>query len=223
MGTVRAVRDAGELARARNSRWRSFSLRYDHVVWDFDGVLVDSRSEFWRAASEILALLGIKVVIRSQETFRQYFMRGGIVPDSDREILRAMHRLIMQSRAHLLEPLPCLALVARLNVPSEILTSGLAAVAQKVLGEHAKLFINIRGQESGTKDSLMHTVSRNAIFITDTIADIARCHDQALSVIAVGWGYDSIAALKNSHPDFLVESSIQLEALLGDLELLRKV
>lgn len=196
-------------------------MRYDRVVWDFDGVLVDSRSEFWCAASEILALLGIKVDIRSQETFRQYFTRDGIVPDSDRTILRAMHRLIMQSRAHLLEPLPCLTLVARLNVPSEIVTSGLAAVAQKVLGEQAKLFVNIRGQESGTKESLMRMVSRNAIFITDTIVDIARCHEQALAVIAVGWGYDTLAALKSSRPDFLVESSAQLEALLGELGVLR--
>ncbi len=198
-------------------------MRYDRVVWDFDGVLVDSRSEFWRAASDILALLGFKVDIQSQETFRQYFTRRGILPDSDRETLRAMHRLIMHSRAHLLEPLPCLALVPRLKVPSEIMTSGLAAIAQKVLGKDAKLFVNIRGQESGTKQSLMRTMSRNAIFITDTVADIARCQEQAVTVIAVGWGYDSTAALKDLHPDFLVESAAELEAVLGELELLKKV
>ena len=196
-------------------------MRYDRVVWDFDGVLVDSRSEFWRAASEILGLLGINVDIQSQETFRRYFTRGGILPDPDRETLRAMHRLIMKSRAHLLEPLPCLALAARLNVTSEIVTSGLAAFAQKVLGERAKLFADIRGQESGTKDSLMRTVSRSAIFITDTIADIGRCRDQALTVIAVGWGYDSVAALERLRPDYLVESPAQLEALLGELKLLK--
>jgi phosphoglycolate phosphatase-like HAD superfamily hydrolase len=196
-------------------------LRYDRVIWDFDGVLVDSRSEAWRAASEILGLLAIKVDIRSQETFRKYFTQDGVVADSDRAILRAMHRLIMQSRAHLLEPLPCLALVGRLNVPSEIVTSGSAAIAQSILGEQAKLFLNIRGQESDTKDALLRTLSHNAVFITDTIVDVARCHDRALAVIAVGWGYDPIAALKSSRPDFLVESSAQLEALLGELELLK--
>lgn len=196
-------------------------MSYDRVVWDFDGVLVDSRSEFWRAASEILALLGIKVDIRSQETFRQYFTRKGIIPDSDRLILRAMHGLIMQSRAHLLQPLPCLALVPRLNVPSEIVTSGLAAVAQRVLGEQAKLFVNIRGREDDTKDALLRTVQRDAICITDTIVDIARCHKQALTVIAVGWGYDSITALNDSHPDFLVKSSAELETLFGELKLLK--
>lgn len=198
-------------------------MRYDCVVWDFDGVLVDSRSEAWRAASEILALLAIKVDIKSQETFRKYFTQAGVMADSERAILRAMHRLIMQTRAHLLEPLPCLGLVRRLNVPSEIVTSGSAAIARSVLGEQAKLFLNIRGQESDTKDALLRTLSRSAIFITDTIVDIARCHDQALAVIGVGWGYDSIDALKSTRPDFLVESSAQLEALLEELELLRVV
>jgi phosphoglycolate phosphatase len=186
-----------------------------------DGVLVDSRSEAWRAASEILALLNIEVDIQSQEIFRHYFTRGGIFPDSDRETLRSMHRLIMRNRVHLLKPFPCLALVARLNVPSEIVTSGSTSVAQMVLGEQAKLFVSIRGRESGAKDELLRTVSRNAICITDTVVDIARCHDQALAVIAVGWGYDSIVALKSSRPHFLVESVAQLETLFGELDLLR--
>ena len=198
-------------------------LRYDRAVWDFDGVLVDSRSEFWRAASEILALLGIDVDIQSQEMFRRYFTRDGILPAPDREVLRAMHRLIMQSRAHLLKPLPCLALVARLNVPSEIVTSGLAAVARKVLSEQAKLFVNIRGYENGTKDSLVRTLPRNAIFITDTVRDVTRCHEQGIAVIATGWGYDALTALKSSSPDFLVETLAQLEALLEELNLLTVV
>lgn len=195
-------------------------MKYDRVVWDFDGVLVDSRSEAWRAASEILALIGIKVDIQSQETFRKYFTQAGIIPEADRETLRAMHRLVMKSRAHLLKLHPCLALAARLNVPSEIVTSSSVTVPQQVLGEHTELFVNIRGQESATKGALLRTLSRNAIFITDTIVDIKRCHDHGLAVIAVGWGYDSIVALRHSSPDFLVESSAELEALLGKLELL---
>lgn len=196
-------------------------MRCDSIVWDFDGVLVDSRSEAWRAASEILALLGINVNIRSQEIFRRYFTQAGIVPDSDREILRSMHRLIMKSRTHLLKPLPCVALVDRLNVPSEIVTSGLATVAQAVLGEYAKLFVKIRGRENDSKDKLLQTVSRNAICITDTIVDITRCHEQGLPVIAVGWGYDPIISLENYRPEFLAQSLAQLEAILAELELLK--
>ncbi len=196
-------------------------MKYDRVVWDFDGVLVDSRSEAWRAASEILALVGINVDIQSQETFRKYFTQDGIISEADRETLRAMHRLVMNSRAHLLELQPCLVLVARLNVPAEIVTSSSVTLVQQALGEQAKLFVNIRGQERDTKGALLCTLSPNAIFITDTIVDIKRCHELGLTVIAVGWGYDSIVALNRSNPDFLVESSVELEALLDELQLLR--
>jgi phosphoglycolate phosphatase-like HAD superfamily hydrolase len=200
---------------------RALRLKYDSVVWDFDGVLVDSRAEAWRAASEILALLGTEVDIRSQETFRHYFTQGGTMRESDTAILRAMHRLVMQSRTQLLKPFPCLALVARLNVPAEIVTSGLATVARTVLGEHANLFVSIRGREIDSKDALLRTVSINAICVTDTVVDIARFHRQSRPAIAVGWGYDSIAALKSADPDFLVESMSQLEMLFEQLGLLK--
>jgi phosphoglycolate phosphatase-like HAD superfamily hydrolase len=196
-------------------------LKYDRVVWDFDGVLADSRLEAWRAASEILALIGIRVDIQSQETFRKYFTQDGIISEADRETLRGMHHLIMNSRAHLLELQPCLAFVARLKVPSEIVTSSSVTLVQHALGEQAKLFVNIRGQESDNKGALLRSLSRNAIFITDTIVDVKRCHELDLTVIAVGWGYDSIAALKRSRPDYLVASFEELETLLGKLELLK--
>ena len=196
-------------------------LKYDRVVWDFDGVLVDSRSEAWRAAAEILALVGINIDIQSQETFRKYYTQDGIISEADRKTLRAMHRLVMNSRVHLLELQPCLGLAARLKVPAEIVTSSSVILVQQALGEHAKLFVNIRGQESDTKVALLRTLPLNAIFITDTIVDIKRCHELSLTVIAVGWGYDSIIALRDASPDFLVESSSELEMLLDKLQLLR--
>lgn len=195
-------------------------MRYDSIVWDFDGVLVDSQAEVWRAASEILALLGIDIEIRSQLTFRRYFTQSEVLSESDKTTLRLMHGMIMRSRTHLLATFPCLTLVHRLNVPSEIVTSGSVTVAQMVLGETAKLFVNIRGREDGTKDVLFHTVSPSALCITDTIVDVERCHKHSLAVIAVGWGYDSIASLKNSRPTFFVESFEKLESLLEKLGLL---
>jgi phosphoglycolate phosphatase-like HAD superfamily hydrolase len=196
-------------------------LIHDRVVWDFDGVLVDSRAEAWRAASNILALVGIKVDIHSQEMFRQYFTQYGVFPEASRKTLRAMHRLIMQNRAHLLNIHPCLGIVGRLNVPAEIVTSGSEAVARSFLREHANLIVNIRGEETDSKDALLSTLSRRAIFITDTIVDIARCHKHDVTVIAVGWGYDPTIALRNSEPNFLAESSSQLEEILSQLEVLK--
>lgn len=195
-------------------------MNYNSIVWDFDGVLVDSRAEAWRAASEILALLGVDIIIRSQLTFRRYFTQNAILSESDVMTLRSMHAMIMRNRAHLLVPFPSLAIVPRLKVPSEIVTSGSVTVAQIVLAEATNLFVNIRGRESGTKDILFDTVPTSAICITDTAVDIKRCHERSLAVVAVSWGYDSISKLKHSHPTYIVESFAQLESLLSKLNLL---
>lgn len=190
-----------------------FDMMYDSVVWDFDGVLVDSCAEAWRAASEILGLLGLDVDIQSQEAFRHYFTRDEFGEGSN-DALRAIHRLVMHSRSHLVEPFPCLALVGQQTVPAEIATSSSATFVRKVLGSRAGLFAHIRGRESGKKDALLHMVSRRAIVVTDTVVDIQRCREQSLAVIAVGWGYDPITVLKRAGPDFLVESSNQLEEVM---------
>ncbi|UPT69029.1 MAG: hypothetical protein M0D57_10590 [Sphingobacteriales bacterium JAD_PAG50586_3] len=195
-------------------------MKYDSVIWDFDGVLVDSRKEAWRAGSEILCLLGIEIDIQSQLTFRSYFTQDGIFTEADRLILRAVHGLIMQSRTDQLIPLPSLKIVTKLKVDSEIVSSGLASVAEAVVGDAAKFFTNIRGREHGTKEELFKTISPTAICITDTIVDVERCHKQSLPVIAVGWGYDSISILKGSRPTYFVESFTQLEGLFRKLDLL---
>jgi phosphoglycolate phosphatase-like HAD superfamily hydrolase len=196
-------------------------MKYEAVAWDFDGVLADSRAEAWRAASEILALVGIDVEVRSQETFRKYLTRSDVFQKSDTVTLRAMHRLIMHSRTHLVKLFPCIALVPRLAVPSEILTSGSAAVAQKILGDNAQSFARIRGHEEDGKEALLRSMSSNAIFVTDTVVDVARCQELSRAVIAVGWGYDPVDALQRASPDFLVESTSQLEVLFERLGLLR--
>jgi phosphoglycolate phosphatase-like HAD superfamily hydrolase len=196
-------------------------LNYDSVIWDFDGVLADSRAMTWQAASEILALLGTKVDIHSQEVFRRHFKKSDARADWETSALRDVLRLVMKNRAHLLKLFPCIELVPRLCVPSRIISSGLAVVAQTALGRNAALFADIRGREHGTKDELLRSVSDKAIFISDTVGDIARSHEQSRAVIAVGWGYDSLALLKKANPAFLADSSALLEAYFRNVGLIK--
>lgn len=196
-------------------------LNYDSVTWDFDGVLADSRAAAWQAASEILALLGTEVNIQTQEMFRRHFKGTGASADWETSTLRNMLRLVMEHRAHLLKLFPCVELVSRLSVPSRIISSGLAVVAQTALGKRAELFADILGHEHGNKDELLRSVSERGIFITDTVGDIVRSHEQSRTVIAVGWGYDSIAAIQRVNPTFIAESSAQLEALFRNADLIR--
>jgi phosphoglycolate phosphatase-like HAD superfamily hydrolase len=196
-------------------------LNYDSVIWDFDGVLADSQAATWQAASDILALLGTKADIHSQEMFRRYFKKSDARADWETSALRDMLRLVMKSKAHLLKLFPCVELVPRLSVASRIVSSGLASVAQTVLGERAQLFADIRGREHGNKDELLRSVSDRGVFITDTVGDIDRSHEQSRTVIAVGWGYDPIAVLRRANPTVLVESPEQLEALFRNAGLIK--
>jgi phosphoglycolate phosphatase-like HAD superfamily hydrolase len=193
---------------------------YDCLAWDFDGVLVDSRAEAWRAASEIMALLGVAVDIKSQATFRKYFTASPSQDSGDTEVLRAMHRLVMRSRAHLLQLLPCFELIPRLCVETQIVTSGSRAVVRTVLGDRAGLFTAIRGREEGPKDELLGALSSHAICVTDTTTDIGKCRQRSLAVIAVSWGYDTIADLQRAEPDHLVTTTAELQDLFVRLGLL---
>ena len=195
-------------------------MTYERVVWDFDGVLVDSRLESWRAASELLALLRMEISIESQETFRKYFTREGVFSDADRSVLKDMHRLIMKRRADSLTLHPCVQLVARLKVPSEVITSSLRIVAERVLGKYVAAFTNIRGHEDNSKEALLRATATNAIFITDTVVDVERCRKDSIPVIAVTWGFDSASELEKAKPDFLAQSSEQLAAIFSELRLL---
>ena len=52
------------------------------------------------------------------------------------------------------------------------------------------------------------------IYIGDEIRDITAAKKLGLKVAAVGWGYNSTKSLKKHEPDFLIESPVQLLALL---------
>ena len=195
--------------------------RHKAVVWDFDGVLGDSRRLSWRAAKEILALIGQQVEIETQETFRDYMVHGVDVSREEAEILRSMHRLVMRSRADQIPLFDCVALAAHLAVPSEIVTSGLADVARIALGETAASFVRIRGRESGDKQSLLDTLPANALFVTDTTVDVARAKERSIPTIAVTWGYDPEEELVKEEPDFLVRTSVELGHVFRELELVK--
>lgn len=194
---------------------------FERLVWDFDGVLGDTRVLSWRVAEEILGLLGVNVAIDSQEVFREYMVRGGAITPKETQILRDMHRLVMRSRAAEIALFDAVTLIERLAVPSEIVTSGLADVARIALKEKALSFTRIRGQECGSKEALLDDLTSAALFITDTTVDVRRARQRSIPTVAVSWGYDPASALQREGPTHLVHSPEALEALLRELSVLR--
>ena len=103
---------------------------YSHVIWDADGVLLDSAAQAHDAARRILELFGETPTIRTSQDHRLHFGRerqSAIVGEDNAEVLRALHRLLMRHTAPSI-PLfdDVLAIVARVQVPCSIATSAFA-------------------------------------------------------------------------------------------------
>lgn len=192
-----------------------------NIVWDFDGVIGDTRTLSWTIAEEIIEILGEHVTIEKQEVFRDYFIRGQNVTPEETRILRGMHRLVMRTRASKIHLFDCVAVLPNLVVPSEIVTSGLAAVASIALGDLKSHFTRVRGSEAGSKSNLLADFGSETLFITDTIVDVQRAAERGIATLAVTWGYDTKVELERVRPNWVVDTKIELTGLLSDLQLVR--
>lgn len=200
---------------------------FNLVVWDADGVLIDSRTVAWKVSEEILAACGSHVQISSASEYRSLFSRGGAFGEPDTEtgkILRSVHRLAMRARAsEVKKNADVLHIAEMVSVSSLILTSAYASGIGKALGESSSIFCRIVGREEGRKGDLAMAIveGRLPIFVTDTVTDITLFRSLGFVTVACAWGYDLPSALKFSGTNYFVETPAELESLLRKLNLLR--
>lgn len=55
----------------------------------------------------------------------------------------------------------------------------------------------------------------DVIYIGDEVRDVEAAHTAGVPVIAVGWGLNSVTALKNANPDFLAEHPPEILTYMG--------
>lgn len=197
-----------------------------YIGWDADGVLVDSREAAWDAARRIAALFGDTRAIDCYEAYTAVFGRGAqaaLVGEEHSEVLRAMHRLVMRTRADKVKVfVDVLNILPRLKSPSVLATSAFASGIRAVLGDYSGLFTQIRGREDGQKvDNLRHFAATGlAVYITDGLRDLEVCQRLRVPSIGVAWGYTPIEVLRQSQPDFIAATPEDLIAVLQDLSFL---
>ena len=168
------------------------------MIWDADGVLLDSRRLAWRSAERIAAAFGINTTIQSQNEFRNLFGVGReskVLQPDECKIARQLHRLIMRRYA---SEIPInsevLAIASRIQLPSVIITSAYAETVRTSLGLHGALFQAILGRELGSKSDLLTPFShgqRKVIGITDSVIDVERYERAGIKALLVGWGYET--------------------------------
>lgn len=190
------------------------------VGWDADGVIIDSRPVAFKAAEDIVALFGSTARIASRAEYNKEFgptAQSMLVGEAHTPTLRQLHRLLMRTRAAQVAIFEdSLSVACSLTRPPLLITAAFAAGIRDALGTRAEIFSDIRGRESGDKEELLSDAAEVlAVYITDTVRDINRCHAYGIPVIAVTWGFDSAEDLARVNPDSLVSTAKELAQKLS--------
>jgi phosphoglycolate phosphatase len=83
-------------------------------------------------------------------------------------------------------------------------------------------FVSCNARLLSKERALQQTIKKqqlevsNTLYIGDEIRDIVAAHKCQLAIIAVTWGYNSVAALQQQHPNYLIHSMQELESSIDD-------
>jgi phosphoglycolate phosphatase len=189
------------------------------IGFDADGVLLDSRQTAWREMERVFACFGSDMAITSPEAMDAAFGDAAhkLVGHAHAPVLRAMHRLLMRHSAPNIRLFDAaLAVAEQHDGPRILVTAALADGVTVCLGNHAHLFDEILGFESGRKPDLLARLARRLdLYVTDTAFDVRACQAVGLPTIAVTWGYDARTAIEASCPDAIADTPTELQHIIN--------
>jgi phosphoglycolate phosphatase-like HAD superfamily hydrolase len=199
-------------------------MQINHLIFDADGVLVDSKKIAWQNAYKIISLFYSVEPFKNYSEFKKHFGREAqikLVGKDESEILRAMHRLLMR---HNSSDIRCfdsvLDIISQIHIKKSLVTSAISSGIKNILGENQYLFNQIIGRDHNSKiNALKDLYSSKAMYVTDSCRDINVCHEIGLVVTGVGWGYDEIIDIDNCKPDYFTETPKDLLKLFKNLKL----
>lgn len=193
------------------------------VIFDFDGVLVDSFAVVCQMVKEAFAEIGMNI---DDNTYRSFYFQN--VKEGEKEFVADgkkfldLQRLIRQKFPHAYKRVPLfpfteklirkLGVLAKLGIvsstPAELIEKKLA---EKNLGQYFFEVITA-GADLTKKEKLMSlseelgTHSDKTFFVSDTVGDIREGNNLGLITAAVTWGFHDRSTLTKAAPDFLVDN-----------------
>lgn len=200
------------------------------LLFDFDGVLVESLDIYAEAVSRCLERIGSPIV-KSREDFLALFdgnfyesLAGRGVDleafhEAGRDVFSRLDYAAMKPYEGIGEVLAALSKDCLLALVSSNGFRTIRAVLDPWgLTGH---FREILGSDSGLskKDKIVHLLKKydlpasRAFYIGDTVGDIREAKAAAVRSVAVTWGWHDRRRLEAARPDFLVESPRGLLAL----------
>lgn len=196
-------------------------MSYSAILWDFDGTLVDSLAIVLAIFNEIAIRDGYRPITDAEsarqhssiELLRDHGVSLLRVPSLMHDILSSMNRRMADIRLFpgIAETLRELS--AR-NVRMGIVSSNSEANIRKCLAangvDHCFDFVVGASRLFGKAGSIRRTLRsrsidpNSALYIGDEVRDIHAARRVGIDIAAVAWGMNSIAALSEHRPDYLL-------------------
>jgi phosphoglycolate phosphatase-like HAD superfamily hydrolase len=201
----------------------------DILIFDFDGVLADTRPFMLQKTGEICAQLGHPCTPTSadQEVLdvmsfgnlgRQVGLSEDKVPEYTRRILAAFntHPEPMLAFAGIDQILPQLADRFRLG----LVTGNGGGVVRKFLAHYGlescfEMVLSLEDPGSRVEKirrilSALGNGAGEVYMIGDAVSDIHAARQAGISSVAVAWGHQSLAKLRQAGPDIILEKPADL-------------
>jgi phosphoglycolate phosphatase len=203
------------------------------LLFDFDGVLVDSLDLYAEAVARCLERIGTPIV-KSKEDYLALFdgnfyesmaARGvdlAAFTEASREILPRIDYGAMKPYDGLI---PVLTALEKDHILAVISSNGYRTI--RVMLERfgfAPYFREIFGADFrfSKKEKIAYALEKygipgeRAFYIGDTAGDIVEARAAGVRSVAVTWGWHSRERLAASHPDFLVDTPEGLLSVAGN-------
>jgi phosphoglycolate phosphatase len=207
------------------------TLRYDLVIFDFDGTLADSKDWMVNTLSVMAGRHGFRQIGRDEvERLRglptRDVMRALGVSSWRLPFIAADMRRQSATEAASITPFPgalrVLIELADVGVTLAVVSSNGEVTVRSVLGESQHLIDAYSCETSlfGKSRKLRRTAKRLAIspertlYVGDETRDIEAAYEAGVAIAAVTWGYNNRLALEGARPTHLIDSFSDLADLV---------
>lgn len=214
-------------------------MYYEHIIFDFDGVIADS---FTIAKEELNKLITQQypaiphidsrddLTIVFSTILSQSLSRFGLTESQSKDFFNR-HSAAMHDRAHEISPFKDAleAINSYLRGRCSIVTSAYSDAVQTILkksGAYLDItFTHILGRElKRTKTEKIHDLlqtlgitAQQALYIGDLASDILYCKKVPIDILTVGYGYHPGWYLQSFSPDYHVKTPSELRHFLFQL------
>jgi len=215
-------------------------MRFDLVMFDLDGTLIDSAGDIAsslsvalaevglppRAREQVVPLIGrgIEVLVeralggpghpaqaRVTEAFRQHYAAHPVVHT---RLYPGVGELLERARACGI--VLAVATNKRTDICKQILVAlGLLPLFTVVLGDEPALARKPDPARVHKILALTRIAPARSLYVGDSLIDLETARNAGVSAALVTWGYALRAALAAAGPDHLIDGPAQLAALLG--------